>query len=165
MNANYIHVHCTATVLIFSIKQFRSTLLTQFMYSKQLITHMFGTWGDRARSFKLLRNPIIDSKDSIPPAFVAWRARSTTLFLLGSLSPRDCFKIPAQVVYCTLYSQWRFPRGCEKVWGSHRCFCLNKNLLYIYCRSGSGLVNHVKLKIQHKNKHAAHKLHIVCIVN
>jgi hypothetical protein len=36
------------------------------------------------RYFKLLRSPGIDSKDSIPPAYVAWRAGATTLFLLGS---------------------------------------------------------------------------------
>ncbi len=33
---------------------------------------------------ELLRNPAIDSKESIPPAYVAWRAGATTLFLLGS---------------------------------------------------------------------------------
>jgi hypothetical protein len=34
--------------------------------------------------FKLLRIPGIDSKESIPPVYVAWRAGTTTLFLLGS---------------------------------------------------------------------------------
>ncbi len=38
----------------------------------------------RARIFKLLRSPRIDSKKSIPPAYVAWQAGETTLFLLGS---------------------------------------------------------------------------------
>ncbi len=38
----------------------------------------------RARIFKLLRSPRIDSKETIPPAYVAWRAVTTTLFLLGS---------------------------------------------------------------------------------
>ncbi len=33
---------------------------------------------------KRLRSPGIDSKESIPPAYVAWRAGTTTLFLLGS---------------------------------------------------------------------------------
>ncbi len=33
---------------------------------------------------KILRSPLIDSKESIPPAFVAWRAGTTTLILLGS---------------------------------------------------------------------------------
>ncbi len=33
---------------------------------------------------KILRTPLIDSKESIPPAFVAWRAGTTTLILLGS---------------------------------------------------------------------------------
>ncbi len=38
----------------------------------------------RARIFKLLRSPRINSKESIPPAYVAWRAGTATLFLLGS---------------------------------------------------------------------------------
>ena len=37
----------------------------------------------RARIFKHLRSPEIDSKELIPPAYVAWRAGTTTLFLLG----------------------------------------------------------------------------------
>ncbi len=38
----------------------------------------------RARIFKLKRSPRIDSKELIPPVCVAWRAGTTTLFLLGS---------------------------------------------------------------------------------
>ncbi len=38
----------------------------------------------RARSFKILRGPGIDSKESIPPAYVAWRAGTITLLFLGS---------------------------------------------------------------------------------
>ncbi len=34
--------------------------------------------------FKLLRSPGMDSKKSIPLAYVAWRAGTTTLFLIGS---------------------------------------------------------------------------------
>jgi|LakMenEpi03Aug12_release.lakeMendotaPanAssembly.Ray.scaffolds.fasta_scaffold2698716_1 hypothetical protein len=34
--------------------------------------------------FKLLRSPGIDSKESTPPAYVAWRAGTIILFLLGS---------------------------------------------------------------------------------
>jgi hypothetical protein len=34
--------------------------------------------------FKLLRSPGIDSKEPILPAYVAWQAGTTTLFLLGS---------------------------------------------------------------------------------
>ncbi len=41
----------------------------------------------RARIFKLLRRPRIDSKESVPPACVAWQAGTTTLFLLGSSPP------------------------------------------------------------------------------
>jgi hypothetical protein len=46
--------------------------------------------------FKLLRSPRIDSKEWIPPAYVAWRAGTTTLFLLGSLNTVDCSKTSAQ---------------------------------------------------------------------
>ncbi len=34
--------------------------------------------------FKLLRTPGIDSKESIPPAYLARRDVTTTIFLLGS---------------------------------------------------------------------------------
>ena len=37
-----------------------------------------------ARIFKRLWSPGIDSKEWIPSAFVAWRAGTITLFLLGS---------------------------------------------------------------------------------
>ncbi len=37
-----------------------------------------------ARIFKLLRGPKINSKEPIPPPYVAWRAGKTSLFLLGS---------------------------------------------------------------------------------
>ncbi len=40
-----------------------------------------------ASILKLLRSPGIHSKKSIPPANVAWRAGTTTLFLLGSPPP------------------------------------------------------------------------------
>jgi hypothetical protein len=38
----------------------------------------------RARIFKRLWSPGIDSKEWIPPAYAAWRAGTITLFLLGS---------------------------------------------------------------------------------
>jgi hypothetical protein len=41
----------------------------------------------RARISKLLMSPRIDSKESVPPACVAWRAGTKTLFLLGSWPP------------------------------------------------------------------------------
>jgi hypothetical protein len=37
-----------------------------------------------ARTFKRVWGPGIDSKDWIPPAYVAWRAGTITLFLLDS---------------------------------------------------------------------------------
>jgi hypothetical protein len=58
---------------------------------------------DRGGIFKLLWSPEIDSKESIPPVYVAWRAGTRTLFLLGFWLPYiDCSKIPAQL--CFMYS-------------------------------------------------------------
>ncbi len=42
----------------------------------------------RARIFKHLWSPGIDSKEPIPPGCVAWRAGTITLFLLGSQPPQ-----------------------------------------------------------------------------
>jgi hypothetical protein len=39
---------------------------------------------DLVRIFKRLRGPGIDSKESIPAAYVAWRAGAIIQFLLGS---------------------------------------------------------------------------------
>jgi hypothetical protein len=39
----------------------------------------------RARIFKPLRSPRIDSMEPIPPGCVAWRAGTKALFLLGSV--------------------------------------------------------------------------------
>jgi hypothetical protein len=38
----------------------------------------------RAGTFKRVWGPGIDAKASIPPAYVAWRAGTITLFLLGA---------------------------------------------------------------------------------
>ncbi len=51
----------------------------------------------RARIFKRLWSPGIDSKEWILPAYVAWRAGTITLFLLSSWAPIDFLKIPAPV--------------------------------------------------------------------
>ncbi len=36
------------------------------------------------------------TRELIPPAYAAWRAGTSTLFLLGFLAPIHCSKIPAQ---------------------------------------------------------------------
>ena len=41
--------------------------------------------------FKLLKSPGINSKESIPPSYIAWQAGTTTRFL----APMDCTKIPS----------------------------------------------------------------------
>ncbi len=58
----------------------------------------------RARIFKLLMSPRIDSKKPITPGCVTWRAGTTTLFLLGSylLAPIDCLKVPAHELNTSL---------------------------------------------------------------
>ncbi len=40
-----------------------------------------------ARTFKCLWGPGIDSEECIPPAYVAWRDGTKTLFLPGALPP------------------------------------------------------------------------------
>jgi hypothetical protein len=45
--------------------------------------------------FDLLRSPVIYSKESIPPAYVAWRADTIKLFLFGPLVLIDNSKIPS----------------------------------------------------------------------
>ncbi len=62
---------------------------------------------------KLLRSPGINSKVSIPPAYVAWRAATTTLFL----APEDCYKIPALAGRYDNPIPTRFlaPKDCSKI--------------------------------------------------
>jgi hypothetical protein len=40
--------------------------------------------GSEPEFVNVLKNPGIDSTESTPPAYVAWRAGTITLFLLGS---------------------------------------------------------------------------------
>ncbi len=43
-----------------------------------------GQLDTRARIFKRLWSPGIDSQELIPPAYLAWRAGTITLFLLSA---------------------------------------------------------------------------------
>jgi hypothetical protein len=52
----------------------------------------------RARIYKFLRSPRVDSKEPIPSAYVAWRAGTTTPICSRFLAPTDSLKIPAQKV-------------------------------------------------------------------
>jgi hypothetical protein len=63
-------------------------------YTKSLFVHNGLKY--TARIFKLLRSPGIDSKESIPPAYVVWRAGTTTPFPARFLAPIVGLKIPAQ---------------------------------------------------------------------
>jgi hypothetical protein len=53
-------------------------ILTNFPFAVLVMQNAF-----KSRIFKLLWSPRIDSKEPIPPAYVAWLAGTITLFLLG----------------------------------------------------------------------------------
>jgi hypothetical protein len=57
----------------------------------------------RARTFKFLWTPGIDSKELIPPAYVAYTGRYDNLIPTRFLASIDCLKIP------TMYSLPKFP--------------------------------------------------------
>ncbi len=59
---------------------------------------------NRAANFLILRSPRIDSKEPIPPAHVARRASTTTLFQLGSQPPKFQHS-SASTVHCTVQPQ------------------------------------------------------------
>jgi hypothetical protein len=59
----------------------RYTVHTQ-MVAQKISANLFLAFRDGI--FKHVRSPGIDSKESMPPAHVAWQAGTTTLFLLGS---------------------------------------------------------------------------------
>jgi hypothetical protein len=48
------------------------------------IGNAYSSYNSPGGIFKLLWSPEIDYKESIPLAYEAWRAGTTTLFLLGS---------------------------------------------------------------------------------
>ncbi len=52
-----------------------------------------------ARIFELLMSPGIDSKESIPQAYVSWRAGYDNPIPARFLAPMDCLKIPAQNIF------------------------------------------------------------------
>ncbi len=60
------------------------TVGTKWVYSRLSVPMATVTTVSWARTFKCLWGPGIDSKEWIPPAYVAWRAGTITLFLLGS---------------------------------------------------------------------------------
>ncbi len=63
--------------------------------------------GGPARTFKCLWGPGIDSKERIPPAYVAWRAGTKTLFLLGSYSPHRLCKNSSWAGICSRVKGWK----------------------------------------------------------
>ncbi len=80
-----LHAHCFQLLnnkcILMRTYLSNSSILMLYCYTSVLFTR--GFWS-RARIFKHLMSPRIDSKESIPAAYVAWAAGTTTLFLLGS---------------------------------------------------------------------------------
>ncbi len=68
--------------------------------------------------FKHWRSPGIDSEQLISPAYVAWRAGTTTLFLIGFSAPKDCSKILTQPRYNASLQEIEHHSGI--VWNSPR---------------------------------------------
>ncbi len=72
--------------------QIISSCVSNDQFSRCSLPSRLSLWGCssflapelRERIFKLLKSPRIDSKEPIPPDCVAWRAGTSTLFLLGS---------------------------------------------------------------------------------
>jgi hypothetical protein len=62
----------------------------------------------RARIFKLLRSPGIDSNEPISPGCVAWRAGTTT-HPTRFLAHIDCLKIYFSPQHPTLYTVYTLP--------------------------------------------------------
>ncbi len=58
--------------------------LSDIELSLQSVSSILLKFQRRARTFKCLWGPGIDSKEWIPPAYVVWRAGTKTLFLLGA---------------------------------------------------------------------------------
>ncbi len=72
---------------IFAVKETNFLVLRTVLWIRiRSELHHFGGSDPhhRARIFKPLKSPGIDFKELIPSAYVAWRAGTTTLFLLGS---------------------------------------------------------------------------------
>ncbi len=66
--------------------EFKTQMIEQIAISRYWILILLGHEICRPRDgiFKLLRRSGIDSKESIPTAYVTWRAGMATMFLLGS---------------------------------------------------------------------------------
>ncbi len=79
----YLSVSLYACFLAWFSPSLLSNLVISFFisFSLSLCNKCAASW---ARILKLLRSPGVDSKESIPPAYVAWLAGTTTLFLLNS---------------------------------------------------------------------------------
>ncbi len=72
-------------------------MILHSLYSVEIIQRGLNQVETIARIFKLLRFPRIDSKESIPPAYEAWRAGTATLYYFYS-APIDFLKIPSQTI-------------------------------------------------------------------
>ncbi len=87
MWSNFYFSHLTnGSDLIYTNNKMKNTTLFQVQRraDNETLISTCGGGESRARIFKRLCIPGIDSKEWNPPAYVAWRAGTITLFLLGS---------------------------------------------------------------------------------
>ncbi len=94
------HTHTiTPTLIPFSPPPAPSTdvIYQQLLVNPEMIRFQLGFFIPlyRARILKLLGSSGIDSKASLPPAYVAWRPVTRTLCLLCSQPPHRMFKNPS----------------------------------------------------------------------
>ena len=77
---------------------------------------------NRARIFKLLRSPRINSKEWTPPASAALQAGTKTLFLLNSCSPYIVVKFQHSILY-TVYCIPSIPPSRSNAFYTHIKYC------------------------------------------
>ncbi len=103
-----------------------STTVT--VHSKQLTTHMW-VWECtlyRARICKRLRRPGIDSEDSIPPAYVAWRAGTKNRVVVPARQAGNRFLGSLKGI------QIRAQYTRKRIGRSRRTLYSNKNAEYLF---------------------------------
>ncbi len=124
----YLKVFWLITLLLFhrgNAPLYRGSLyLTSLLFFQRSVPHPRDAgrrFEPSSGIFKLLRSLAFDSKKSIPPAYVAWRAGTTTRqpYSYSVLSPRSIVLKFQCWTLSTLYRQWQIQRegerGCERV--------------------------------------------------
>jgi hypothetical protein len=84
----------TSKIAVYAPAEWADTLTLFHLYENMYSVPETSAYWSEPEFLNILRSPRIDSKEPILPGYVAWRAGTTTLFLIGSIG---CLKIPAPV--------------------------------------------------------------------